>query len=50
MTGLELHENVDIALGTKVVPQDRAEEREPPDVIAPAEFGELRPWNLGFHS
>src|SRR3954470_13946862 len=50
MPGLELYEDVDIALRTEVFPQNGAEEREPPDVIAPAEFGEQRLRDLGSHS
>ena len=47
--GLKLHQHVDIAPGTKVVPQNGAEERQSADVIAPAEFSELPFRNGGFH-
>ncbi len=37
MTGLELHQNVDVAVGAKVLAKDRPEERQPADVVPPAE-------------
>ena len=50
MPGLEFHKHVDVAIGAEVVPQDGAEEGEPPDVVAPAELGEPCFRNGGFHS
>ena len=38
---LELHQHVHVAIGSKVGPQDRTEQHEPSDVIAPAEVGNL---------
>ena len=35
--GLELHQDVHVAFRREVVPQDRSEERQAPDVVAPAE-------------
>jgi len=37
VTRLELHEHVDVALLSKVLPKDRAEEREPTCVMPTAE-------------
>ena len=34
---LELHEDVDVALRAEVVAENRAEKRQPPDVMLPAE-------------
>src|SRR6185295_1302371 len=41
VSGLELDEHVDVALGPEILPQDGAEQGQPADVIAPAELGEL---------
>jgi hypothetical protein len=40
VTGLELDEHVHVALGREVVPQDRPEEGETPDMVTPAEVGD----------
>ena len=41
MPGLELDEDVNIAVGSEVVTQDRPEESETPNVIAPTEVSKL---------
>jgi hypothetical protein len=42
VTRLELEQDVDVALGPKVVAQDRAEEGQAPDAVALAEGGDGR--------
>ena len=44
MTRFELHEHVNVAVWTEVIPKDRAEEREPADMMTPAEVGDLLAW------
>src|SRR5688500_15218143 len=39
---LEFDEDIDVAVGTKVFPHNRAEERKATDVPPPAEVGKLR--------
>ena len=46
MTRLELNEDVHIAGRREVVPQHRAEERQPPDVVTSAERGDRLPVEL----
>jgi len=38
----EFHEDVDVARVRKAIGEHRAKKREPPDAVAPAEFGDLR--------
>jgi hypothetical protein len=41
MACFELHQYIDIALRPEIVPQDGAEKGQTPDVMTPAELGEL---------
>ena len=43
---LELDEDVDVALLSKIRPQDGPEEREPPNMVTPAEILDLRTGRL----
>jgi hypothetical protein len=44
--GSELHQHIDIAVGPKVIPQNRSEERQPMNVVAPAKVGDFSLWNI----
>ena len=48
MPGLELHQHVDVAIGTEIVPKDGAEESEP-GCDSPTELGELYFRDAGLH-
>ena len=48
MTRFELHEHVNVAVWTEVIPKDRAEEREPADMMTPAEVGDFLVWYRDF--
>ena len=37
MAGLELHQHVDVAVRTEVVPKNGAEQRQAPDMVASTE-------------
>jgi hypothetical protein len=37
MAGLELHQDVDVAVGAEIVPKDRAKQSQPRDVMPLAE-------------
>jgi len=39
---LELDQHIDVAVRAKVFPQDRAEKRQPADVVSAAEAGQHR--------
>ena len=38
----EFHQDIDVARVRKAIGEHRAKKREPPDTVAPAEFGDLR--------
>src|SRR5712691_3651489 len=43
---LELDQHVDVAVGPEIVTKHGAEQRQPPDVMAPAEVGDPFAWNF----
>jgi hypothetical protein len=53
MTGLELNQNVDIALGPKIIAEDRPKQRKLLNMITTTKFGELlsvNPYSVDGHS
>lgn len=38
---LEFHQDIHVAVRPEIVPEDRAEKGQPPDMVSPAELGDL---------